>query len=1060
MFSNKFLVGLLGAVALIHCPANAGIYSGPTDTATFNSLLSQVQAQSVALSNKVAQANLAGVNTDYAQVSQVTLKIFKNTYAPYDRANSNAIVAKYNANTFISQKDPVGPIGLPFDELADCLEVATNAIAELQAQIDGAIVLSAPPNFATGGVTLNGTHYEQGGKTVFPHYFFWHPFDEDIMRAYGRMGEGYLAITDMQNLNTAKNFRYSSLVNLMASQKATNRTPAQFFLGHVDYGSSWHRTTYPAAFSVGKRLFTDYDIDYPLVPTWLNYLFTNMLVGAVSALGSQERIHMLANEPVWSIRQGGVDANQGVSSYTTAKLATWLQNKYTTTNNLNATWGTSHASFSAAANANYGASGLGLNLQGGPIWYDWCRFNMSRVNDWFTFLNSSVKSLDPAGRTHIKVMGERSVHTKYHDEGIDFEFVNNLVDMPGADNQMTSGRAKASEYYQRTDAGDWYNRYNLEWREQSLMIDFVKSINPEKPYYDSEWHGLSGSRWRDFHMEPAYVREALWLVFTHGVSAMNAWVWCRYDGTEGAGYTNGQPQNGSDFFGESATQPLQLDAWGRTMKELNAHGDAVKSLVPQQRYYVLYYCEDAAIQDANYTATLKDVYESLKLLNVPVGFTTPAKLASVNNLTQTVIIPPTKFIASTNLAALQTFVAGGGKIVLVNSNQCFTKTELGANRAGGAGFTPLATVTTNNVYAMADALAAALATRKPALPMVLNITTNGQPAYGVLGNQFQIAGSTNQVCSLINVSKDPRTVTISLQSGAAFDLNNLITGKLLANHTIIMQPQDVLLLGTAPSTYVPPAYLVNDDFSAPTLNPTIWNAGTGFGLSNTTQNVLLSTSGTGWGSKGDSSGAAGLNSTVGYASFTVASNGVTPLGGNFLASYNTNFNTANALVNVSFVTGGAGTYEILWNNSGVTLPFTMPISGWSGSIGGNSTVWIVNGNTGAAHWATATAATYVAAGNPANRFGFWINQNSQAAVIDNVRIADTLMPGTTVVAPPLLQVSKSGTNVVLIWSGTGFKLQYQTNMGTSWTDHTLPAGTNPPVNVPMSGNAKFFRLSQ
>lgn len=803
---GKLLVLLVGVSLFSHSVIQAGVYSGSTSTATFNSLLSQVQAKSVALSNKVAEANVAGVNTDYAKVSQVTIRLFKDIYAPWDRANSNAIVAKYNANTFKSGNDPVGPIGLPFDELADCLELADAAIAELQAQIDGNITLQAPPNFATGGVSLNGTHYKQNGKVVLPHYFFWHPFDEDIMQAYGRMGEGYLALTDMASSNTVKSWRYSGLVNLMSNQVTANRSPNQFFVGHVDYSNSWHRANTPDAFNVGGRLFTDYDIDHPYVRPWLDQLFSKMLLPAVTACQTNERIHMLANEPVWSIRQGGVDATQGISSYTTGKFATWLQTKYGSTTILNATWGTSHGSFSAAANANYVAnSGVSTNLQGGPIWYDWCRFNMDRVNDWFAYLHNGVKSVDPnaQGKTHIKVMGERSMHAVYHDEGLDFEYINNLVDLPGADNQMCSRRAYDSEYYQLLNVGDWYNRYQLEWRKQSLMVDFVKSLNPEKSFYDSEWHGLSGSRWRDFHMEPKYVRAALWLASTHGVAAFNAWVWCRYDGNEG-GTQNGQPQNGSDFFGESATQPLQLDAWGRTMKELNAHGNAVASLVPAQRYYVMYYCKDAAIQDATYTTTLADVYESLKLLNVPVGFTTPAKLATVTNASQTLIMPPTKFISNADLASLQSFAASGGKIVVVNSASNFTKTEQGGNRGGGAGFTPYATVNLGAVLTMADTFGAALAPRKPALPVLFDIkTTNGVAAYGVLCNQSTNPISGGQTFSLINVSKDPRRVTVQLPSAPSFVLTNLITGKIIATNTITLLPQDVFLIAATSGSVAP-----------------------------------------------------------------------------------------------------------------------------------------------------------------------------------------------------------------------------------------------------------------
>lgn len=75
----------------------------------------------------------------------------------------------------------------------------------------------------------------------------------------------------------------------------------------------------------------------------------------------------------------------------------------------------------------------------------------------------------------------------------------------------------------------------------------------------------------------------------------------------------------------------------------------------------------------------------------------------------------------------------------------------------------------------------------------------------------------------------------------------------------------------------------------------------------------------------------------------------------------------------------------------------------------------------------------------------------------------TALAGT--LTSPTLQISNAVGNAVLNWTGGGFKLQQQTvalsgGLGSaSWTDYALPAGTNPPVTVPISvSGAKFFRL--
>lgn len=63
-------------------------------------------------------------------------------------------------------------------------------------------------------------------------------------------------------------------------------------------------------------------------------------------------------------------------------------------------------------------------------------------------------------------------------------------------------------------------------------------------------------------------------------------------------------------------------------------------------------------------------------------------------------------------------------------------------------------------------------------------------------------------------------------------------------------------------------------------------------------------------------------------------------------------------------------------------------------------------------------------------------------------------PGTT---PPVLTITRSGSNVVVSWTnGPGFKLQSATVVGSNvtWSD----LGTQNPQTIPISGNAKFFRV--
>ena len=767
-------------------PAVAGVYDGPTDDATFTQLLADVDAKIAELDQKVIDAENAGVTTAYAQVSQVTIDLFRNSFAPWDRANPAAVQAMYDAK-HLGQFDPVGPIGLPFDELADAIEVADAAIAELDAQIAGTLELRDPPDFATGmPAALNGTHYQKDGQTVFPTRFFWQPEDEEIMQAFGRMGEGYYSVQFMDSPTNVISWRVSDFAASMQHQADINRTPAQFFLGHVVPNNHYFRTNFPEAFASGSRLFTHYDIDNPDVRDWLTVLTQDMMAPGATTLAGHERVHMMSNEPVFAIRAGGVHADRGVSAHTMDKYSAWLQNKYGDIATLNATYGTAHADFNAVK-AAYPIP-LALSYQGGPVWYDWNVFNYDRVNEWFTFLHDQHKTVDPGGRTHLKLMGERSLHARYNDEGLDFEYISKLIDVPGSDAQMTSLRAEFDSRHNQ----DWRDRWVLEWRAQSITLDFMKSIAPNKPMFDSEWHGFSGSRWRDYHMSPEYVRAALWMAFTEGVSAMNVWVWNRRD--------DGSIDTRADFVGTSVTQPIQLDAFGRTMKELNAHGDVFGRLVPAERNFLVYYSKDSAIQDPDYTTELSDVYEALKILNIPVGFTTPSELANVSTANQAVIVPPTPFISDADFAALKDFIANGGYVAVVGAADNFGRTELGAARTDttlGA-----ATIGFGGVLGMADDFVTEFAARIPDLPLAVNVTAStGADAYGVLAKQY--TDGDRYVVALINLSQDDRNVALEVPQGTPNDVLDLITGQ-GGSASFSMAPMDVLLLSVGQAVDAPP----------------------------------------------------------------------------------------------------------------------------------------------------------------------------------------------------------------------------------------------------------------
>ncbi|MDO6719926.1 Ig-like domain-containing protein [Psychrosphaera sp. 1_MG-2023] len=779
---SQLMVSTLILLPLYLC---AAIYDGPTDDATFTALLKQVNEKSSELDKKVEEAIAVGVNVDYAQVSQTTVRLFKDIFAPWDRNHPEVVQQMYDA-VYFSRFDPVGPTGLPFDELLDCIDVVDSAIAQLQQQIDGNITLATPPDFSTKKIKLQGTHYQLGDDKVFASKFFWQPNTEDVMQAFGRSGEGYLSVQHLETENKIKNWSKSSLRSSIAEQTAQNRAPIQYFLGHIVPQSFWLREDYPQAFD-GSRIFTDYDIDNPNTKAWLNVLFEEQLSSAIEPLGDNERVHMIANEPMFSIREGGVESARGVSEFTMNKYQAWLEHKYDTISQLNVVYQTSFNNFSEVKNTYIPP--ISLSFQGGPIWYDWNKFNLERGNQWFQFLHDGVHNVDPHAKTHVKVMGERSVHTPYQDEGLDFEFITNLVDMPGSDAQMSSFAAEWDLRHEQ----NWRQRYSLEWRAQSIMLDFMKSIAPDKHMYDSEWHNLSGSRWRDFHMSPEYVRATFYLGITHGLGSVTTWVWNRK--------SDGAIDTRADFIGTSVTQPIQLDAYGRAWKEINAHGNLALSLTPVERDFMVYYNKDAAIQDPKYTLYMSEMYEALKLQNVAVGFATPSTLDSLNPSSQTLFLSATRFISDEDLTGLQSFAQRGGNIVLMDDDNNFTKTELGQTRTSGVDLAVYARFQRDNVLAMLEELQVKVSMLVPHKDVDIVVkNAELEVVHGVLLSQASLTSGSatagneqRRGISLINTSQQTVNVKLLSSIGKVSGIVDVITGNNVENN-IEMQPMDVQLL--------------------------------------------------------------------------------------------------------------------------------------------------------------------------------------------------------------------------------------------------------------------------
>lgn len=765
-----FLWGVMACCVVLTVPAHA------SRDATWETLSRQVEAKRVELVSLIGEARQKGIATDYASVSEHVISTFQLA-AQHDRDHMERVRRIFETFRYYDRIDPAETEQLPLKEMKACLDVAEHAWAELRLQLTGDITLREAPNFSQGKTELRAGYYRLDGRTVFPSSLVWMPKTEGFMESFGRLGESYYSLGNLKEKGTLDERVLQRAVRSLEQQGERNAAPLVFFMGHGPAG--WMKREHPGILQ-GARHFTQYDIDSPLIRDWIKSLCAGLLPGMSRAGADRPLVHLLANEPHFSTQRGGWRADNGLSEYSLQKYRDWIAVKYRTVAALNDVYGTAYG------NLDQVKVKLPIDpaLRGGALWYDWCRFNMDRVNGWFAFLKQQVQANDlHRSPVTIKMLGF-TLSTPERDHGLDMETLTKLQDIPGADLRVAP---RDAVFYGKQEAGldpetGWVSRYAYDWVEQSMYLDFTKSLCPDKLFYDSEWHGFGAVSWRHFHLSRDYVRSAFWMAFSHGMGAVKPWLWGR--GSDGA------LKGGADHIGELATQPVALDAYGRVMKELNAHAERVVLAVPTVRRFVIYYCEEAAIQDGHYPEHFKTIYEALKLLNLPVGFTTPSEIMGLDVRQQILIVPPMQFIADPSLTRIQAFQRSGGRVVLFGSPQNFCKNEMGTPRSGARIEDPFVTLMVRGVLPMARDLDTALAEVKPLMPIEVAVAdADGKKAYGVIIHQAQDPKTGKPFLLLNNVSKDERRV--SLKSHGRF--TDVIIRQSVQNELTLM-PCDVRML--------------------------------------------------------------------------------------------------------------------------------------------------------------------------------------------------------------------------------------------------------------------------
>lgn len=753
-------------------------WDGAVDQESWEDMRAQVESKKTELETLYTQAENAELDVERAYVSILTIEQFLDV-TQWDYTNTTAIATYMDSWPLNKYYDTGDEAGLAFDELQDCLEVAEYAIEQLNQQLSGEIELAPSIDLFAAHKVVDGANFVMNGRPVFISNAGI-PGGADARRAFGGHGSGHHYLNHLESDLTAKYWPRKNAIDGVSEDNPDFFTPITHFHGHTGTLPSWMTegsydvnlaSSSPSIYE-GGRNFVNYDISNPYIQSWLGSLNEDMVSGLAQANADSDgvpMVHILANEPHFDCKLGGWCVSKGgFTSYMTDGFLSWLEEKYGTIAALNARHGTSYTGFDDyPINLPLDAS----EIQGTPEYYEYVSYNLDRVNDFFDLMNTVVKTNDPTALAHIKLLGGTLLSGM--SGGIDFEYLTALMDVTGSDYEVVPDTATFfNNEPDRTASDSWLANYSFYWTVGLQSLDYAKSINPDAPYFNSEYHGFSTGSWRDFEMKRDYVRASLWLSFTHGLNMIDPWWWGRdSDGSIDSSAT----------IGSLGTLPVAVDELGRTSKEVNAHAETIAALADQDRFAYVYWSRPATIQSSSTHSSGEQIYEALKLLNYAVGMTSVSRIETLDPSHDFVVVPPMPYLPDDELDALLIFQAAGGRIIVFEeADEPFASMdELGFARTN-SDFTPNHILTSlGDPFTMAGDLSAITADMVPERTIPFEIETeSGISSYSVLIQEANdvVAGCTDLF--LINVSKETKVVDLGVDTTTLeYTYTDLLTGQ-------------------------------------------------------------------------------------------------------------------------------------------------------------------------------------------------------------------------------------------------------------------------------------------
>jgi beta-galactosidase len=387
-------------------------------------------------------------------------------------------------------------------------------------------------------------------------------------------------------------------------------------------------------------------------------------------------------------------------------------------------------------------------------------------------LKSEIRVYDPDAKVHLKIMPNLwTENARGH--GIDMEALTRMSEIIGND----CGAAYAHMWKRL----DWQDKYAFEWRELCMSHDFYKSVSPDKIMYNTESHFLSTTSSRELKMDPLYARAVFWMAHTFGLTASQNWFWARNeDGSVSR-------KAGKGYAASNNQQPRIVNEVHAVMMDLNAYSEEIMAMQRQKKPIRIFYSKASAVNKREHMDDVFELYESLSFEGVPLGFVTSDILKTENpSEWDVVLVYETEFVTEQDLAALQSYINQGGKVILDGIS--LKKDEYGRPLDGLNGEVVFAS-TREEMKALAMS---EVASRGDMPPVVMSEKNDGS-VKGCIWKCIENERG-NPVLSIVNVGKT--TAALDIQWGrdsGAIAYTDVLTGSKLTA-PLRAKPYEVLFV--------------------------------------------------------------------------------------------------------------------------------------------------------------------------------------------------------------------------------------------------------------------------